>query len=112
MTSKNTTDRLEEIDELATKLALSKDPAMRCYGRLILSGVAGRFDDFLQKEQSAGTNLLDLLAAVTKYSAEMLLPIIQSAQPEHRKDARGLTLKILDAYLTSSRYQGEGNAKH
>lgn len=110
MRAENFTGRLDDLEEMATKLAISDDPAKRCYGRLILSGVAGRLDDFFSKEEEAGTSLFDLLTAVAKLSAEMLIPIILSAEQEHQRYARDLSIKVLKAYLIADGNNGGVNA--
>lgn len=93
------TDRLDEIEEMATKLAVNEDPLVRCYGRLLMSDVAGRFDDFFRKECEAGTPLIDVLSAVTKFSAEMAGSVILSTHVSARKDMKNAAAKIFDAYL-------------
>lgn len=107
MTAENFTGRLDDLEEMATTLAMSNDPVKRCYGRLILAGTAGSFDAFFKKENDAKTPTLDILIAVTKFGAEMTGSVLKSISVETREEGGTLAAKVFGAYLAQSMERGD-----
>ena len=99
MTAENFSGRIDDLEDLATRLAFCPDPVKRCYGRLILAGAAGNFDAFFIKEGEAKTPIVEVLIAVTRFGAEMSGSVLRSLTKETREEGSALAAKVFSAYM-------------
>lgn len=92
--------RTEELRErLFAKAAIaaeSSDPTARAIGRLLASEITDAMSDFLDKEQASNSNPLDVMGAVTWYTATILSAYLISAPDRTRR-------VLLDALASSMR---------